>query len=157
MAGDREKVADRLRGLCSRREYCSSEVMKKAMTALEGDSHAAEEVVGILISEKYVDDLRYASAFARDKASIAGWGDVKIRYMLSSKGIPKGIIDEALGGIDHDKASGKLDRILVVKAKSLKGDPQAGMKLLRFAIGRGYGYEQADNAIKRILNDGGYE
>ena len=29
------KVADRLRRLCSRREYCSADVMKKALQALE--------------------------------------------------------------------------------------------------------------------------
>ena len=49
---DIQKVTDRLRRLCSRREYCVSDVMKKAVTALEGDSEAAGKVVAILIAEK---------------------------------------------------------------------------------------------------------
>jgi regulatory protein len=73
------KVTDRLRGLCSRREYCVDDVRQKALKALEGDAEAAAEVVETLIKDKYVDDLRYASAFAREKASIQGWGEVKIR------------------------------------------------------------------------------
>ncbi len=150
MAADKAKVTDRLRGLCSRREYCRSEVMKKALTALEGDSAAAEEVVETLVKEKFVDDLRYASAFARDKASIAGWGEVKIKYMLSAKGIPKDVIELALAEIDDVKASGKLLKIIEVKAKALKGDPQIKLKLLRFALGRGYGYDEVYDIIKRI-------
>ena len=65
------KVTDRLRNLCSRREYCSSDILKKALTALEGDREAAEQILKTLVSEKYVDDLRYAAAYAREKAMIS--------------------------------------------------------------------------------------
>ncbi len=146
---DKEKVLDRLRTSCSRREYCTSDVRKKAQKALEGDSAAADEIVGALVDDKYVDDLRYASAFARDKSSIAGWGMVKIRYMLSSKGIPSDTIEAALGEIDGGKAADKLERMVEIKAKSLKGDPQARVKLLRFAMGRGYSYDDVNEIISR--------
>ena len=73
------KVLDRLRGLCSRREYCYADVLKKAKDALDGDAQGAKEVADVLVEDKYVDDLRYASAFARDKSAIQGWGEVKIR------------------------------------------------------------------------------
>ncbi len=153
MAEEKEiqKVADRMRNLCSRREYCRADIMKKALTALDGDAGAASEIVETLVSEKYIDDLRYASAFARDKASIAGWGAVKIRYMLSSKGIAKDVIGEALAEIDEAKASGRLQKAIDVKAKSLKGDPQIRLKLLRFALGRGYCYEEAETAVSKSL------
>ncbi len=150
---EKEKVLDRLRGLCSRREYCRSDMMKKAVVALEGDSAAAAEVVGTLVREKYVDDLRYASAFARDKSSIAGWGEVKIRYMLASKGISREIIGEALEEIDGGKAADKLERLIENKAKSLKGDPQIRMKLLRFALGRGYNYDNVNEMIWKITEN----
>ncbi len=153
MTDEKARVADRLRGLCSRREYCRSEVMKKALTALDGDEAAASEVVESLVMDKYVDDLRYAAAFARDKASIAGWGDVKIRYMLSSKGISKEIIAEALEGIDEVKASEKLRKVLETKAKSLKDDPQKKLKLIRFALGRGYEYDDVKEILNQVQDD----
>ena len=46
------KVTDRLRSLCSRREYCVSDVRAKALKALEGDSAAADEVIAVLVEEK---------------------------------------------------------------------------------------------------------
>ena len=88
---DLQKVADRMKALCSRREYCLSDIRKKVLTLLDGDEDCAEAVLNQLVEQKYVDDLRYASAFARDKSSIAGWGEVKIRYMLAAKGISRDI------------------------------------------------------------------
>lgn len=145
------KVADRLRGLCSRREYPSSDILKKALTALDGDREEAEGIVSKLIEERYVDDSRYAMAFARDKASIAGWGEVKIRHMLLAKGVPMDIINEALEEIDEGKAAARLEKLLEVKSGSLRDDPQKKLKLLRFALGRGYSYDDVKSVIDRLL------
>lgn len=147
------KVIDRLRGLCSRREYCVEDMRQKALKALEGDAASADEIVETLLKEKYVDDLRYASAFARDKASIRGWGEVKIRYMLSAKKISRDIIDQALAEIDDRKASDRLHKLLENKYRSLKDDPQRKLKLLRFALSRGYSYEKVNCYIKKLGDD----
>lgn len=146
-------VTDRLRALCSRREYCTQDVMKKALKALEGDRHAAEQVLETLVAEKYVDDLRYAGAYCRDKASLSGWGEVKIRYMLASKGIPREIIAEALEEIDGNRAQDRLNRLLQTKYKSIKDDPQCRLKLLRYALGRGYSYEEVSSVIDRLIHN----
>lgn len=145
------KVLNRLRALCSRREYCVADVLKKAADGLEGDRAAAQEVVDVLVKEKYVDDLRYASAFARDKSAIQGWGEVKIRYMLSAKGVPRDVIDKALEEIDQDKADSRLEKLLQNKLKSLKDDPQCRLKLLRFALGRGYSYDEVHDVVNSLL------
>ncbi len=147
---DRNKVLERLRRACSRREYCSADIFRKALDAMEGDKEAAQDMLDGLVKEKYVDDLRYASAFARDKSSIAGWGDVKIRYMLAAKGIAKDIIETALEEIDRGRAEGRLGKLIDNKWKSLKDDPQGKMKLIRYALGRGYGYDEVKGFIDRM-------
>ena len=151
MTDQQKRILDRLRGLCSRREYCYADVLKKAKDALDGDAQAAKEVADVLVEDKYVDDLRYASAYARDKASIQGWGDVKIKYMLSAKGIAASVISEALQEIDRDKSSSRLYKLLENKLRSLKDDPQCRLKLLRFALGRGYSYDEASHTIDQLL------
>jgi regulatory protein len=151
MTDQQKRILDRLRGLCSRREYCYADVLKKAKDALDGDAQAAKEVADVLVEDKYVDDLRYASAFARDKSAIQGWGEVKIRYMLSAKGVPRDVIDKALEEIDQDKADSRLEKLLQNKLKSLKDDPQRRLKLLRFALGRGYSYDEVNSLINTIL------
>ena len=151
MTQDIQKLTDRLRRLCSRREYCKSDILKKAMTALEGDKEAAEAVLDVLVSEKYVDDLRYSTAYAREKAMISGWGETKIRYMLSAKRIDRSLVDQALTEIDAGKADTRLHKLLENKAKTLKADPQIRLKLLRFALGRGYQYDDVVRVLKDIL------
>lgn len=151
MTDQQKWILDRLRGLCSRREYCYADVLKKAKEALDGDAQAAKEVADALVEEKYVDDFRYASAYARDKASIQGWGDVKIKYMLSAKGIAASVISEALQEIDRDKSSSRLYKLLENKLRSLKDDPQCRLKLLRFALGRGYGYDEVSKVVDSLM------
>lgn len=145
------RVTDRLRCLCSRREYCSADILKKAADALEGDREAAEKILEVLVAEKYVDDLRYATAYARDKAMISGWGTAKIRYMLSAKKISRTLIDQALTEIDSDKAESRLKKLIENKAKILKADPQIRLKLLRFALGRGYQYDDVVRVLQETL------
>lgn len=139
-----------MRRLCSRREYCVSDIRTKLMKELDGDVQKVETAINKLKDEKYVDDLRYATAYARDKASISGWGATKIRYMLSAKGVAKDVISEALNEVDEVKASTRLEKLLENKYKSLKDDPQWKIKLLRFALGRGYSYDEVNDQIHRF-------
>ena len=145
-----EKALDKMRRLCSRREYCVSDIRAKLMKELDGDTQKVEIALNKLKEERYVDDLRYATAYARDKAAISGWGATKIRYMLSAKGVSKEVVSEALNEVDETKASSRLEKLLENKYKSLKEDPQWKIKLLRFALGRGYSYDEVNDQIRRF-------
>ena len=151
MEQEAAKVLDRMRALCSRREYCRKDIMKKVLPAVDGDVTVAGGIIDMLVKEKYIDELRYASAFARDKSSIAGWGAVKIRYMLSAKGIPEGLVAQALEEIDGEKAVSRLDKLMENKFRSLKEDPQCRLKMLRFGLGRGYGYDEVSSVLDRLM------
>ena len=152
---EEKKVLERLQRQCSKAEYCSSDVRRKALKAMEGDSEAASRIVEALVRERFVDDGRYAAAFSREKSSLQGWGTVKIRFMLRSKGIPDEIISAALEEIDPGKAERKLDKLVSDKARLLEGDPQKRLKLLKFALGRGYSYDEVEKAIDRLAQPRG--
>ena len=150
---DITSVTDKLRNLCSRREYCSSDIRRKALTALDNDREGADKVMDLLIKDKYVDDYRYSCAYARDKASIAGWGPSKIRYILSSKGVARDVIDRAMLEIDESKADQRLDRLVRSRYASLRNDPQVRVKLLRYVVGRGYSYDEASSVIDELMKE----
>ena len=123
MDNDIAKTLDYLRKLCSSREYCVRDIRDKAEKRL-GNASEADKVVRALQQEGYLSEQRYANAFARDKAAISGWGEYKIRYQLSAKGIPADVIEQALKEIDGEKAEENLRRSIVSKYALLKGDPQ---------------------------------
>lgn len=147
-----KKVLDSLQAQCAKREYCTADIRRKALEKLEGNRDAAAEVVECLVADSFVDDARYASAFAREKASLQGWGPIKIRYMLRSKGIGDGVISAALAEVEPEKAAIRMDKLLENKWKTLREDPQGKFKLIKFALTRGYDYPEVEAAVKRLLS-----
>ena len=152
---EEKKVLERLQRQCARMEYCVSDVRRKALKALEGEADAAERIVASLVRDRFVDDRRYAAAFAREKAALQGWGVVKIRFQLRGKGISDEIITEALQEIDPAKAASKLDKIAADRYRLLKDDPQCRLKLLKALLSRGYGYDEVEAAVKRVMQPQG--
>lgn len=145
------RVTDRMRALCSKREYCSSEIKKKLNDALEGDNEAVAGILDSLKKDGYVDDLRYASAFARDKSSIAGWGNIKIRHALAAKGVERDVVEAALKEIDPEKADSRLEKLAANRYKALKDDPQCRLKMLRYLLGRGYSYDEVLSVTELLM------
>ena len=150
---EEKRVLERLQRQCARAESCTFDVRRKAVKALEGDTEAAERIVASLVKDRFVDDARYAAAFAREKAALQGWGPVKIRFQLRGKGIPDETITEALGEVDTAKAVAKLDKLAAERYRLLKGDPQCRLKLFKALLSRGYDYDEVEAAVRRVMND----
>ena len=149
---EEKKVLERLQRQCARAEYCSADIRRKALKALDGDAAAAERVLESLLKDRFIDDSRYAGAFTREKSSLAGWGARKIAYSLRSKGISADIVSEALSEISPEASLEKLHKVLSDKYKTLKKDPSAFAKLMRFGLSRGYSYDEVAEAAKSILS-----
>lgn len=147
---DPKKLLERYERQCARMEYCSGDVRRKALKALGGDAEVADQIVASLVKDGFIDDRRYAGAFVREKSSLQGWGEAKLRYMLAAKGIPREVIADALTEIDPEKASAKLEKLLQAKARTLEGDPAFRLKLLKFGLSRGYDYDTVDAAIRGL-------
>ena len=149
------KVLDRLQALCSKRECCASDVFRKAMKAFDGDREQAGRIVDSLVEDNFIDDRRYASAFAREKSRLSGWGPAKITYTLVGKGISRSVVNEALKDIDQDEALRRMRSVLEAKCKTLIGDPQIKFKLLKFGLTRGYDYDALAPEVDEILKNNG--
>lgn len=145
-----KQVRSALEAQCAKREYCSADIRRKALERLDFDAAAAEEVVVALVEGGFVDDSRYASAFAREKSALSGWGPVKIRTALLARGIARDTAAAALGEIDPERAAAKLEKVLETKWRTLADDPQGRLKLIRFALSRGYDYGPVRPLIERI-------
>ena len=74
--------------------------------------------------------------------------------MLVRKGIDKQIIKDALAEVDEAAATKKLESAVAAKYRSLAEDPQCRLKLLRFALGRGYGYDEVKSVVEKIMRGG---
>ena len=150
----KEQILSALQNLCVRREYCTSDIRRKALDRCEGDKAMADELVASLKADRFVDDVRYASAFAREKASIQGWGPLKITFQLRGKGISDEAIREALSEVDSSSSEAKLRNLAVSKYRLLSGDPQSRLKLLKYLLSRGYSYDEIAPVVEEVTGKG---
>ena len=81
------------------------------------------------------------------KSSLQGWGENKIKYALQNKGIEIDFIKFAIAQIDQDRSTEKLKKVIATKRDSLRGDPKAKEKLIRFLLSRGYAWQQFNDLI----------
>jgi len=135
----REKALSRAMKLCSSQEYCKSDIEKKLL-GWQLDPEHIPFVLQQLEQEKFLDDFRFARAFAKDKLRFSKWGSIKVKYHLKMKGISANIIREVFSDLDDIDQEEIIRKELEIKRKFIKdSDPYlVKMKLLRFAQSRGY-------------------
>ena len=131
-----------LAALCARAEHCQHELIEK-MRRWELSDEAQARVMQRLISERYVDDERYARAFVRDKITYNHWGRRKVEQGLWMKGIDDDIRQRVLGEIADEEYLAVLRPLLKQKRRSTKAtsDYELNQKLVKFALGRGFTYD----------------
>ena len=135
---------------CSRREYCSDDIRNK-LSLWGVDNDDIGKILRILISDNFINESRYATAFVRDKFKYNKWGKVKISAHLRGKKVPQDIISSALESIDKDLYIKLLRELIEAHRKSVKAKNQYDLKakLLRYGLSKGF----ESNLLYDILND----
>ena len=128
--------------LCARSEHCQHEMQEK-MRRWEMSEEAQARVMQRLVSERYVDDERYARAFFRDKIRYNKWGRRKVEQALWAKHIDEDIRQRVLGEVDDDEYLSVLRPLLKQKRRSTKAqsDYELNQKLVKFALQRGFTFD----------------
>jgi regulatory protein len=147
-----KQALEKARYLCSRQEKCRHEILEK----LKGqglEEEEAEEAAGLLEKEGFIDDSRYALAFARDKSRLHRWGKMKIRNALYLRHISPVIIEQALDQLEETEYTSSLRHEMEKKLSRIKGKNLMDIKakLFRFAIGKGYEPNQVYKLMDELL------
>lgn len=146
-----QSALSRLASQCARAEYCVSDLRRK-MEAWELPEGVAARVIKRLLADRYVDENRYAHAFVRSKFRFNRWGRDKIVRQLMQKGISQDDIDDALTELDDAELDDTLTGLLTAKSRQItyKNAYERYMKLLRFAVSRGFSLESTRRCIEKM-------
>ena len=138
-----------LSALCAQAEHCQWEMTEK-MRRWELTEEAQARVMQRLVSERYVDDERYARAFVKDKVRYNKWGRRKVEQALWQKHIDESVRQQVLDEVDDDEYISILRPMLQQKRKSTKAssDYELNGKLIKFAMSRGFTMD----IIKQCIN-----
>lgn len=128
--------------LCASGEHCSQEMLDK-MTRWQLSEEEQARVMEYLVKNNYIDEERFTHAFVMDKIRYNKWGRRKIEQALWQKRIPKDIQTKILDEIDENEYLNVLRPLLKSKRRCIqaKNDYELNMKLIRFALSRGFTFE----------------
>jgi len=134
-----DQILDKMAKYCAYQERCVKDVRDKLKT-YDISQEDRDKILGYLIDNRFVNDVRFAKSFVRGKVNQSGWGINKIRFHLMQKGIAKEIIDEALGQTDEEVYRQRLIDILNNKSKTVKAanDFEKKRKLAAYAMQKGF-------------------
>ena len=146
-----DEMLVRMAGLCAGAEQCAADIRSKILK--QGfPVEEAERMIAYLQRNKYIDDERYARAYAVDKVRFSGWGRMKVRMGLRAKGMGDSVIVQALEYIpeaDYEEAIGK---VLASKAKGLDlAEVKDRQKLYRHMASRGFESNKIITAMRKHM------
>ena len=131
-----------LSSLCARAEHCQHELLEK-MRRWKLPEEAQTRVMQRLVSERYVDDERYARAFVHDKITYNKWGRRKVEQALWAKRIDADIQQRVLDAVDDEAYISVLKPLLWQRRRTTRAASsyELQQKLVKFALSRGFTFD----------------
>ncbi len=147
-----EQALSALMRLCARAER-SEEDARRLMTRWGVAPADRERVLERLRRDHFIDDVRYAEAFVREKINLSGWGARKIADALRRKRIARETIEQALSALDRDTTRERLADLLRRKAKNTRAETPYELKnkLIRYGLAQGYDYETVRETADELI------
>ncbi|HAC23681.1 MAG TPA: RecX family transcriptional regulator [Cytophagales bacterium] len=160
MDGPRTKKLSPAEALARIMRYCayqerSHQEVKRKLFDYGLFASQVDEILSQLIAAGFLNEERFAKAFAGGKFRMKKWGKLKIEQELKSKGLTDRCIRSGLREIDA--ADYRKSLVLVVR-KKIKETHEGNLlakrnKVARFAIGKGYEPELVWETVKDELPD----
>ena len=109
-----------------------------------------EDLISELITTNFLNEERFAMAYASGKVNIKKWGKIKVRQGLKLKKVPDRLIQKALNSIDGDKYAANLLATAEKKSAVLteKEPYKKKFKLITYLLSKGYELDIINDVLK---------
>lgn len=134
------KAYQKITQFCAYQERCHSETKEK-LFSFGLYKEQVEDLLTRLIEDNYINEERYAIAFAGGKFRMNDWGKLKIKYELKKKQVSEYCIRKALSAIDDDSYLEKAANLMGKKHHLLKKEKNQLVKkkkLQSYMIQKGF-------------------
>jgi regulatory protein len=152
----KQKIIDEQLGLEKAGHYCayqerSQQEVRDKLYEWGLFPAAVENIIVKLIEGGFLNEERFAKAYATGKFRQKAWGKIKIKQGLKLKKVPDVLIKKALNNINYDDYLETLRVIMEKKAALLheNNDYKRRYKLQQYALGRGF----ESDLITEVLKD----
>jgi regulatory protein len=145
----KEQALQKLRQYCAYQERSHFEVQQKLWDlGVRRAEH--DEIISTLIEEDYLNEERFAKAFAGGKFRMKDWGRKKIYHALKEKRVSEYSIKKAIKEIDDEEYKKVLSELAEKKYASLKGEQYLirRKKTMDYLLQKGY----EPDLVMRVVN-----
>jgi regulatory protein len=148
------EASKKIEQYCAYQERCHSEVRSK-LFEYGLNSSEIDEIITNLILSGFLNEERYAKAFAGGKFRMKKWGRLKIIHALEANAVSKNCINSGLKEIEANDYTKTLREILEKKNGEIKQSNIYSQrdKLSKFAFQKGYEPELVWKMLREILPD----
>lgn len=147
-----DDALDRLQRYCAYQDRCHKEVRSKLLEiGIYGDD--LENIIVDLIEDNFLDEQRFATAYARGKFRYKKWGRIRIQRELKMRQISAYCLKKAMEEISDEDYMETLENLLEKKNRVLreKNIWKRRKKLADYVISKGYESYLVWEAVKRLL------
>lgn len=134
----------KLASYCAYQERCIFDI-EKQFDKYETTPQLRAELIEELLSEKYINELRFAQSVARGKFNFKNWGKNKIRQYLQIRRIDKNDIEKALQEIPYKKYIETCQKLVDKKKEALASknleDFERDQKVIATLSQKGYEFD----------------
>ena len=135
-----EKALQKIKHYCAYQERNHRETKEK-LYSFGLYKNEVEQLLSQLVEENYLNEERFAIAFAGGRFRIKQWGRVKIKYELKQKNVSEYCIKIALKAIEEKDYQKKLHQLAEAKLKILKSEKNSFIKkhkLQQYLLQKGF-------------------
>ena len=124
---------------CAYQERCQQEVRDK-LYSWGLQEVQVENVIAELIASNFINEERFAKAYAGGKFRIKKWGRVKISIELKRRKISAYCIKKGLAEIEEEEYIKTLQKVAEVKIKAMKerDSKKKKYKVMNYLLSRGF-------------------
>ena len=146
------EATKKLERYCAYQERCHQEVISK-LKEMGMIPEAVDEIVAYLIEENYLNEERFARAFARGKFRIKKWGRNRIMNELKKRNISKYNISVALSEINDTEYLKAFDMLAKKRRAEIteKNPTKIKRKLADYLLYRGWESQMVYDKVSRLV------
>ncbi len=144
-------AAEKMRSWCAYQERSQNEARQK-LYEFKLEPEYAESIIVELINENFLNDERFALAFASGKFRIKHWGKIKIKMALRMHKISDYCVKKALQSIDETEYEKVLVNVIEKKIRLTKTNDKRKKyyEIMNYAASRGFESDLVAEQLKLL-------
>lgn len=151
----KKRITDEKTALIKAEQFCayqerSQQEVREKLYDMGMYPTGVESVISQLITSNFLNEERFAKAYAQGKFRMNGWGRIKIKQGLKFKRVPDKLINKALQLLDGDEYLSVLQKIMEKKQHQLHETDtfKRRYKLQQYAMSRGFESDLINDVLK---------